>query len=48
VKCEDCGGEQVVYDRAATPVVCLVCGATLARPTGGLAQIEGEVLGAVG
>jgi len=47
VKCEDCGAEQVVFDRAATVVVCLVCGATLARPTGGLAEVEGEVLGAV-
>ena len=47
VKCEDCGGEQIVFDRAATTVACLICGATLARPTGGLAEIEGEVLGAV-
>jgi len=47
VKCEDCGGEQIVFDRAASTVACLVCGATLARPTGGLAEIEGEVLGAV-
>jgi len=47
VKCEDCGGEQIVFDRAATTVVCLVCGATLARPTGGIVDIEGEVLGAV-
>ena len=47
IKCEDCGSEQVVFDRAATTVQCQVCGATLARPTGGLADIEGEVLGAV-
>ena len=47
VKCEDCGGEQIVFDRAASTVACLVCGATLARPTGGLAELEGEVLGAV-
>ncbi len=47
VKCEDCGGEQIVFDRAASVVACLVCGATLARPTGGVADIEGEVLGAV-
>ena len=47
VKCEDCGGEQIVFDRAASTVACLVCGATLSRPTGGLAEIEGEVLGAV-
>jgi len=48
VKCEDCGGEQIVFDRSATTVACQVCGATLARPTGGLAEIEGEVLGTVG
>jgi len=36
-----------VFDRAATTVQCQICGATLARPTGGLADIEGEVLGAV-
>ncbi|HYS71692.1 MAG TPA: 30S ribosomal protein S27e [Thermoplasmata archaeon] len=47
VKCEDCGAEQIVFDRASTTVACLVCGATLARPTGGGAEIEGEVLGAV-
>lgn len=47
VKCEGCGGEQIVFDRAATTVVCQVCGATLARPMGGLAAIEGEVLGTV-
>ncbi|MBI4416458.1 MAG: 30S ribosomal protein S27e [Euryarchaeota archaeon] len=47
IKCEDCGGEQIIFDRAATVVACLVCGATLARPTGGKVAIEGEVLGAV-
>jgi len=45
VKCKDCGNEQAVFDRAASPVTCLVCGAALAEPTGGLAVIKGEVLG---
>jgi small subunit ribosomal protein S27e len=45
VKCEDCGNEQAVFDRAATVVACLVCGATLAKPTGGVAQVRGEVQG---
>jgi len=47
VKCADCGGEQVLYTRAATRVPCAVCGAALAEPTGGLAVIKGEVLGVV-
>ena len=47
VKCEDCGNEQVVFDRPSSVVLCQVCGATLAKPTGGKAVIRGEVLGAV-
>ena len=47
VKCEDCSNEQIVFDRAATVVNCQVCGATLARPTGGKAAIRGEVVGVV-
>ena len=47
VKCADCSNEQIVFDRAATVVNCQVCGATLARPTGGKAAIRGEVVGVV-
>ena len=47
VKCEDCGNEQIVFDRPSTVVLCQVCGATLAKPTGGKAVIRGEILGAV-
>jgi len=43
VQCSDCDNEQTVFDKAATEVACAVCGATLARPTGGKADIEGEV-----
>jgi len=45
VKCEDCGNVQIVFDRAASVVLCPVCGATVAKPTGGKAAIRGEVLG---
>ncbi len=48
VKCEDCGNVQIVFDRAASVVLCQVCGATLAKPTGGKAAIRGEVLGVLG
>lgn len=44
VECPDCENEQIVFDRASTEVACAVCGHTLARPTGGKADIEGEVI----
>jgi len=45
VRCPDCGNEQVVFSHATTTVECAVCGRTLARPSGGKARIDGEVLG---
>ncbi|GGL61561.1 30S ribosomal protein S27e [Halocalculus aciditolerans] len=44
VECPDCENEQVVFGKASTEVACAVCGTTLARPTGGNADIEGDVL----
>jgi len=44
VECPDCENEQTVFEKAATDVSCAVCGHTLARPTGGKAAIEGEVV----
>jgi len=44
IACPDCGNEQVVFGKASTAVNCAVCGSTLARPTGGNAEFEGEVL----
>ncbi|AWB27766.1 30S ribosomal protein S27e [Halococcoides cellulosivorans] len=43
ITCPDCENEQVVFEKAASEVSCAVCGHTLARPTGGLAAVEGEV-----
>lgn len=43
VKCGDCSNEQVVFNRPATKVNCLVCGATLASPTGGEAAFKDVV-----
>jgi small subunit ribosomal protein S27e len=42
VECPDCENEQVVFEKAASEVACEVCGHTLARPTGGKADIEGD------
>jgi len=44
VKCPDCGNEQMVFSHAASTVHCNVCGATLAEPTGGRANLKGEVV----
>ncbi|WP_435097190.1 30S ribosomal protein S27e [Halarchaeum sp. P4] len=44
ITCPDCENEQVVFEKASSPVSCAVCGTTLARPTGGKADLEGEVV----
>ena len=44
VRCGDCENEQIVFGKASTVVNCAVCGTTLARPTGGKAEIEHEIL----
>jgi len=48
VRCPKCGNEQVVFDHAAFPVRCLVCGEQLAIPTGGKAKILGEIVKILG
>lgn len=47
VKCNDCNTKQIVFTKASTVVNCLVCGTTLAKPTGGKAEIIADVVGAV-
>ncbi|MHB8351840.1 MAG: 30S ribosomal protein S27e [Thermoplasmata archaeon] len=42
VKCPDCSGEQTIFSRPSTQVTCTVCGAALASPTGGQAELRGE------
>ncbi|MCW4026468.1 MAG: 30S ribosomal protein S27e [Candidatus Bathyarchaeota archaeon] len=44
VRCPDCGNEQMVFSHVATIVHCNICGAVLAEPTGGKADIKGEVV----
>jgi small subunit ribosomal protein S27e len=47
VKCADCGNTQTIFDRTNLKVSCSVCGASMAVPRGGKADIKGEVLGRV-
>ena len=44
VKCKECDHEQTVFGWATQKVVCDVCGKPLIKPTGGKAQIIGEVI----
>lgn len=49
VKCKDCGNQQMIFERASSTVNCQVCGATMAKPSGGKTILtEGsEVVGEV-
>jgi len=42
VTCADCGNEQVLFNKAASTVKCLVCDKVLATPTGGKTKVLGE------
>ncbi len=44
IKCQDCGNEQIVFNKPATAIECLVCGKTLIKPKGGFGDIKGEIL----
>jgi len=48
VKCKNCGAERVVFDRSSTEVKCEVCDETLIIPTGGRANVKGEILQILG
>ncbi|MBS3760011.1 30S ribosomal protein S27e [Halodesulfurarchaeum sp.] len=44
VECPDCENEQTIFEKASSEVTCAVCGTTLATPTGGIADLDAEVL----
>lgn len=44
VKCGKCNNEQVIFANASTNVACLICSETLAKPTGGKAEVTAEVV----
>jgi small subunit ribosomal protein S27e len=44
IKCEDCGNEQVVFNRPSTAVRCLVCGKTVIEPKGGKGEVKTRIL----
>ncbi len=44
VKCVDCENEQVIFGNASTTVTCVVCGRTLAEPTGGRSKVLTQII----
>jgi small subunit ribosomal protein S27e len=42
LKCPDCSNTQVTYTKISSVVQCNVCGATIARPTGGTMETLSE------
>ncbi len=44
VKCKECGNEMIIFSHASRVVYCIVCGEPLAKPTGGKAEILGEII----
>ncbi len=48
VVCPDCENVQVIFDHPSTVVKCLVCGRTLAEPTGGKGRIKAKIVKVLG
>ena len=44
VRCPKCKNEQIMFGKSSSEVKCLVCGSTLAEPTGGKSKIKARVL----
>ena len=43
VKCLDCDNEQIIFDRAASDVKCIICGKTIVKSRGGKAKIMAHI-----
>ena len=44
LRCSKCKNEQIVFGKVASKVDCLVCGETLAEPSGGKSIMKTRVL----
>ncbi len=44
VKCSQCKNEQVVFNKPASEVKCLVCGKILVKPRGGKGRVQVKVV----
>ncbi len=44
VRCPKCKNEQIIFGKSCTLIKCLVCGKSIAEPTGGKARIKSRIL----
>jgi small subunit ribosomal protein S27e len=44
IRCPKCKNEQIMFGKASTLINCLVCGKTLAEPTGGKSRVKARIL----
>ncbi|HLD43708.1 MAG TPA: 30S ribosomal protein S27e [Candidatus Nanoarchaeia archaeon] len=44
VRCTKCKNEQIIFGKASTEVLCLVCGKVIATPGGGKTKIKVKVV----
>ena len=44
IRCPKCKNEQIMFGKSSSEVNCLVCGKTLADPTGGKSKIKARIL----
>ena len=44
IRCPKCKNEQIMFGKSSTAVSCLVCGKTLAEPTGGKSKVKARIL----
>jgi small subunit ribosomal protein S27e len=43
VRCLDCDNEQIIFNKAASNVQCIICGKTLVKPLGGKSKIIAKI-----
>jgi len=44
IRCPKCKNEQVMFGKASSKVLCLVCSKILAEPTGGKSRVKARIL----
>ena len=44
IRCPKCKNEQIMFGKASSEVICLVCGKILAEPSGGKSKVKARIL----
>ena len=44
IRCPKCKNEQIMFGKASSRILCLVCSKVLAEPSGGKSKIKARIL----